>query len=191
MAAASARRASSCRSAAKGSAEVSTRSKLARSYPAVSCDGSASPAKRSSGASRAIATARSANCARVRPDTSDADTQACRLPTNTRNPISIVSDRSACSNVPARVEMDKDRPASAIASALSAPALRASSRRDRVRSESERVMQCPVPGSMPDMALDAAACKSRPPKVAPGRPKICPQQGPIAGAGRWRKNPCP
>ena len=50
--------------------------------------------KLSSGATRAIATARSASFATLSPPISLVETTACRLPTSTRSPTSSPSERS-------------------------------------------------------------------------------------------------
>ena len=84
--------------------------------------GSASPHHGSSGASRAIATARSAMAAMVAARVSLDDTQAWRRPISTRSPRSTPSERSACSSAPSRTSIDRLSPATAIASAASAPA---------------------------------------------------------------------
>ena len=128
-AAASAASAASCSAAALGSGfgvdEVEARRRPSR---AASCAGSARPHHGSSGASRAIATARSAIAAMVSGRVSLDETQACRWPTRTRRPRSTPSARSACSSAPMRTSIDRLSPATAIASAASAPAAFAASR---------------------------------------------------------------
>ena len=77
------------------------------------------------GASRAMATARSAIAASVVSRMSLEETHAWRWPISTRRPTSTPSARSACSSPPLRTSIDRLSPATAIASAASAPAARA------------------------------------------------------------------
>ena len=86
---------------------------------------SASPAYLSSGAARAIATARSASAALPSLAVSLVDTTAWRLPTSTRRPRSSPSARSLSSTAPSRTSIDSDIERTATASAASAPAARA------------------------------------------------------------------
>ena len=143
-AAASARAAASCNSAGSGSGPASNISNDVQSVSVVNCAPSARPACGSSGASFAIATARSAMVRSVSGFASDADTIAWRCPINTRRPTSIPSDRSACSSAPARTSIEIEVPSTAIASAVSAPACRAKSSICCVRSERELVMGRPL-----------------------------------------------
>ena len=71
--------------------------------------GSASPANGSSGATRAIATARSASASTPSPLMSLVETTACRLPTRTRRPRSSLSERSDSSTAPSRTSTERDR----------------------------------------------------------------------------------
>src|SRR5882724_6767057 len=93
-------------------------------------DGSARPTYLSSGATRAIATARSASLATPSPEMSLVETTAWRCPTSTRNPTSSPSERSDSSTRPSRTSTLCETPRTATASAASAPArLAASTRR--------------------------------------------------------------
>src|SRR6195952_897650 len=93
-------------------------------------DGSARPTYWSSGATRAIATARSASFATPSVLTSLVETTAWRRPTSTRRPTSSPSERSDSSTRPSRTSTPCDTPRTATASAASAPArLAASTRR--------------------------------------------------------------
>ena len=89
--------------------------------------GSARPTYLSSGATRAIATARSASFAMPSPETSLVETTAWRCPTSTRNPTSSPSERSDSSTRPSRTSTPCDTPRTATASAASAPARLAAS----------------------------------------------------------------
>src|SRR6202171_6110697 len=92
-------------------------------------DGSARPTYLSSGATRAIATARSASLATPSPRMSLVETTAWRLPTSTRNPTSSPSERSDSSTRPSRTSTPCDTPRTATPSAASAPARFAASTR--------------------------------------------------------------
>src|SRR5882757_8367362 len=126
-AAASASQARRSSSAVDGTLE-SSRSRSGKSR--ASSAGSARPTYLSSGATRAIATARSARRAMPSPLTSLVETTAWRRPTSTRKPTSSPSERSDSSTRPSRTSTPCDTPRTAIASAWSAPArLAASTRR--------------------------------------------------------------
>ena len=88
----------------------------------VSCAVSASPAYLSSGAARAIATARAASAALPSLAVSLVDTTAWRFPTSTRRPRSSPSELSDSSTAPSRTSIDSDIARTATASAASAPA---------------------------------------------------------------------
>jgi len=79
----------------------------------------------SSGARRAMATARSTSRARASADRSEPDTTAWDRPTNTRRPRSRLSSFSTSSSRPSRTETDREVRSAPTASAASAPALRA------------------------------------------------------------------
>ena len=85
-------------------------------------DGSARPTYLSSGATRAMATARSASLAMPSPLTSFVEITAWRCPTSTRSPMSSPSERSDSSTRPSRTSTLWEIPRSATASAASAPA---------------------------------------------------------------------
>src|SRR5205823_13933173 len=101
-----------------------------------SSDGSASPTYLSSGATRAMATARSASLATPSPLTSLVETTAWRCPTSTRSPTSSPSERSDSSTRPSRTSTPCEMPRTATASAASAPARLAASTSRCARSES-------------------------------------------------------
>ncbi len=63
------------------------------------------------------------------------------VPIRTRRPISVPSERSACSSLPPRTSIDSEVPRTAMASASSAPAAFAAKSRAWVSSESETVIQ--------------------------------------------------
>ena len=113
---------------------ASSRSRSGKSR--ASSAGSARPTYASSGATRAIATARSASLAIPSPLTSLVETTAWRLPTNTRRPTSSPSERSDSSTRPSRTSTPCDTPRTATASAASAPARRAASTSACARSPS-------------------------------------------------------
>src|ERR1051326_7232252 len=87
--------------------------------------GGARQANLSSGARRAIATARSGSSASAREERSVEETKATRLPTNTRSPRSEDSARSMSSSFPSRYDTFAETPSTNSASAASAPAARA------------------------------------------------------------------
>src|SRR5882762_8336650 len=104
----------------------SSRSRSGKSR--ASNDGSARPTYLSSGATRAMATARSASFATPSPLTSLVETTAWRRPTSTRSPTSSPSERSDSSTRPSRTSTPCELLRTA--SAASAPArLAASTRR--------------------------------------------------------------
>src|SRR6266581_2567097 len=103
----------------------SSRSRSGKSR--ASNDGSARPTYLSSGATRAMATARSASFATPSPLTSLVETTAWRCPTSTRNPTSSPSERSDSSTRPSRTSTPCETPRTATASAESAPARLAAS----------------------------------------------------------------
>ena len=86
---------------------------------------SARPANLSSGAARAMATARSASARLPSAAISLVETTAWRRPTSTRRPRSSLSARSLSSTAPSRTSIDSDIERTATASAASAPALSA------------------------------------------------------------------
>ena len=88
----------------------------------------------SSGATRAIATARSASAAKPSPAMSLVETTACFLPMRTRRPRSSPSALSDSSTAPSRTSTDTDTPRTATASAASAPAKRAAFTRRSARA---------------------------------------------------------
>ncbi len=182
-AAASARRAASSSAAAAGSPAGSDISSPSASRAVASCAGSASPIHLSSGASRAITTARAAISAMVSGRVSEAETQACRCPISTLSPISVPSERSACSSRPCRTSIDSDTPRTAMASAASAPAAPAAASNASVRSESlsdmGRAFRVPVPEVVPRPRRRKTAA-ARPP--APRR-SDGPEIGATTGAG--------
>ncbi len=98
--------------------------------------GSARPANLSSGAARAMATARSASVSTPSPLISLVDTAACFLPTRTRKPTSSPSERCDSSTAPSRTSTDSDTERTATASASLAPARRAAATRRLARSVS-------------------------------------------------------
>src|ERR1700682_3330966 len=127
-----ARAAASASQARRSSSEVagtlgSSRSRSGKSR--ANSDGSARPTYLSSGATRAIATARSASLATPSPLMSLVETTAWRLPTSTRNPTSSPSERSDSSTRPSRTSTPCDTPRTATASAAAAPAVLAPSTR--------------------------------------------------------------
>ena len=73
------------------------------------------------GVSRAMATARSAISVRASGRLSETATMAWRLPSSTRSPRSVLSDRSAFSRAPARMSTSTEPPRTAMVSAASAP----------------------------------------------------------------------
>ena len=103
----------------------SSRSRSGKSR--ASNDGSARPTYLSSGATRAMATARSASLATPSPLTSLVETTAWRCPTSTRSPTSSPSERSDSSTRPSRTSTPCETPRTATASAASAPARLAAS----------------------------------------------------------------
>ncbi len=103
------------------------RSRSIRSRSGKSCASSfssARPANLSSGAARAIATARSASAALPSLVISLVETTAWRRPTSTRRPRSSPSALSDSSTAPSRTSIDSDIERTATASAASAPAAR-------------------------------------------------------------------
>src|SRR5437899_2362717 len=105
----------------------SSRSRSGKSR--ASNEGSARPTYLSSGATRAMATARSASLATPSPLTSLVEITAWRRPTSTRNPTSSPSERSDSSTRPSRTSTPCETLRTATASAASAPALLAASTR--------------------------------------------------------------
>src|SRR2546421_3656501 len=113
------------------------RSSISRSGKSrASSAGSARPTYLSSGATRAIATARSASFATPSPLMSLVETTAWRRPTSTRNPTSSPSERSDSSTRPSRTSTPCETPRIATESAASAPARLAASTRRCARLES-------------------------------------------------------
>src|SRR5437660_8821521 len=124
--------AASASTARRSSSEVegtvrSSRSRSANSR--ASSEGSARPTYLSSGATRAIATARSASFPMPSPEISLVETTAWRCPTSTRSPTSSPSERSDSSTRPSRTSTPCETLRTATASAASAPALLAASTR--------------------------------------------------------------
>src|SRR5882724_11665834 len=131
--------AASASQARRSSSEVdgtlgSSRSRSGKSR--ASSDGSARPTYLSSGATRAIATARSASFATPSPLMSLVETTAWRRPTSTRSPTSSPSERSDSSTRPSRTSTPCETPRIATESAASAPARLAASTRRCARLES-------------------------------------------------------
>ena len=125
-----ARPAASASQARRSSSDVEGTSRSSRSRSAnsrASREGSARPTYLSSGATRAIATARSASFPMPSPEISLVETTAWRCPTNTRNPTSSPSERSDSSTRPSRTSTPCETPRTATASAASAPARLAAS----------------------------------------------------------------
>jgi hypothetical protein len=104
-------------------------------WPCISRSCGARPAHLSSGASRAIAIARSTSASSDSLLRSEVDTLAERCPTKTRSPSSSLSERSTSSSAPIRTDTDSERSAANTASEASAPAARARSTMSRARSQ--------------------------------------------------------
>ena len=96
--------------------------------------GSASPANLSSGATRAMAMARSASASTPSPLMSLVEIDAWRRPTRTRKPTSSLSERCDSSTAPSRTSTDSETERTATASAWSAPARCAAATRREARS---------------------------------------------------------
>ena len=133
-AAASTSSAHACNSSGVGGRSALTRSRSSLSPRLASWLWSARPQVGSSGASRAMATALSAISLTARAEVSDPDTTAWRGPTSTRRPISVPSERSACSSFAFLTSTDTLCPELTNASAASAPAAVAASSNDSARS---------------------------------------------------------
>ena len=90
--------------------------------PCISNSFGAKPAQRSSGASRAIATALSTKASKASFEKSEEETLAERCPINNLSPISAPSERPTSSSCPKRTEISWDCPWTKTTSAASAPA---------------------------------------------------------------------
>ena len=173
-------------SSAASGRSLSSRSRSASERPRRA--GSARPANGSSGATRAIATPRSASAfgSSVRL----AEITAERRPTKTRRPRSADSARSVSSTLPSRTETDSAVPCTTTASASSAPAARAAATRRSATSVSAERSVASVMG-----ILSVKACREGRRAGNTGRPpegRLPVMYGPSGpGASRADRGPPP